>query len=76
RTGSYFGVWAFVTKANLALAAGLALPIVSALGYAVGKSDSNLAALTYAYTLFPCALKLCALALLWKFKTLFDERLP
>lgn len=76
RTGSYFGVWAFVTKANLALAAGLALPIVSALGYAVGKSESNLAALTYAYTLFPCALKLCALALLWRFRSLFDERTP
>ncbi len=73
RTGSYFGVWAFVTKANLALAAGLALPIVSALGYAVGKPESNVAALTYAYTLFPCALKLCALALLWKYKDTFRE---
>ncbi|MGL5002553.1 MAG: MFS transporter, partial [Casimicrobium sp.] len=73
RTGSYFGVWAFVTKANLALAAGLALPIVSALGYQVGKAESNLSALTYAYTLFPCALKLCALALLWKFRDSFKE---
>jgi glycoside/pentoside/hexuronide:cation symporter, GPH family len=73
RTGSYFGIWAFVTKANLALAAGLALPIVSALGYQVGKTESNLSALTYAYTLFPCALKLCALTLLWKYKTLFKE---
>jgi glycoside/pentoside/hexuronide:cation symporter, GPH family len=73
RTGSYFGVWAFVTKANLALAAGLALPIVSALGYQVGKAESNLAALTYAYTLIPCALKLCALALLWKYKAVFDD---
>lgn len=76
RTGSYFGVWAFVTKANLALAAGLALPIVSALGYQVGKSESNLSALTYAYTLFPCALKLGALALLWKYSAAFDERIP
>jgi glycoside/pentoside/hexuronide:cation symporter, GPH family len=73
RTGSYFGIWAFVTKANLALAAGLALPIVSALGYQVGKTESNLNALTYAYTLFPCALKLCALVLLWKFKALLRE---
>jgi glycoside/pentoside/hexuronide:cation symporter, GPH family len=76
RTGSYFGVWAFVTKANLALAAGLALPIVSALGYQVGGTESNLAALTYAYTLFPCALKLCALALLWKYRAALDERIP
>lgn len=74
RTGSYFGIWAFVTKANLALAAGLALPIVSGLGYQVGKAESNLSALTYAYTLFPCALKLCALGLLWKYKSNFDEK--
>jgi glycoside/pentoside/hexuronide:cation symporter, GPH family len=74
RTGSYFGIWAFATKANLALAAGLALPIVSALGYQVSNPNSNLAALTYAYTLFPCALKLCALALLWKHKSIFSEK--
>jgi glycoside/pentoside/hexuronide:cation symporter, GPH family len=72
-TGSYFGIWAFVTKANLALAAGVALPVVSWLGYTVGDSKSNVAALTYAYTLLPCALKLCALALLWKYRHLLKE---
>jgi glycoside/pentoside/hexuronide:cation symporter, GPH family len=73
QTGSYFGIWAFVTKANLALAAGLALPIVSWLGYKVGDSQSNTIALTYAYTLLPCALKLCALALLWNYRKLLKE---
>ncbi len=66
QTGSYFGIWTFATKANLALAAGLALPIVSAFGYRAGEPTSNIAALTLAYTVLPCALKLAALALLWK----------
>ncbi len=66
RTGSYFGIWTFATKANLALAAGLALPIVSAFGYRSGEPSSNVAALTLAYTVLPCLLKLAALTLLWK----------
>ena len=66
QTGSYFGIWTFATKANLALAAGLALPIVSAFGYRAGEPASNIAALTLAYTVLPCVLKLAALALLWK----------
>ena len=66
QTGSYFGVWTFATKANLALAAGLALPVVSAFGYRSGEPASNVAALTLAYTVLPCVLKLAALALLWK----------
>ena len=71
QTGSYFGIWTFATKANLALAAGLALPVISAFGYRSGEPASNVAALTLAYTLLPCALKLCALALLWKIHTRF-----
>lgn len=66
QTGSYFGIWTFATKANLALAAGLALPMVSAFGYRSGEPASNVAALTLAYTVLPCILKLAALALLWK----------
>lgn len=65
RTGSYFGIWTFATKANLALAAGLALPVVSAFGYRAGEPTSSVMALTLAYTVLPCILKLCALALLW-----------
>jgi Na+/melibiose symporter-like transporter len=66
QTGSYFGIWTFATKANLALAAGLALPVVSAFGYRSGEPTSNVTALTLAYTVLPCVLKLAALALLWK----------
>ena len=66
QTGGYFGVWTFAMKANLALAAGLALPLVGAFGYRAGEPTSNIAALSMAYTVLPCLLKLAALALLWK----------
>ena len=63
--GAYFGWWNFATKLNLALAAGLALPVLQALGYAPGARDAAaLDALTLAYCLLPCALKLAAAALL------------
>ena len=63
--GSYFGWWNFATKLNLALAAGLALPVLGALGYTPGTRDETaLATLTWAYCLLPCALKLLAAGLL------------
>jgi Na+/melibiose symporter-like transporter len=63
--GAYFGWWNFAVKLNLALAAGLALPLLALLGYTPGARDeSALHALTLAYCLLPCALKLAAAALL------------
>ena len=63
--GAYFGWWNFATKLNLALAAGLALPVLQAFGYAPGSRDpAALTALTLAYCALPCALKLMAAALL------------
>ena len=38
--GAYFGLWNFANKMNLALAAGLALPVLEALGYAPGARDA------------------------------------
>ena len=65
--GAYFGWWNFATKLNLALAAGLALPLLAAFGYAPGaRDDAALSALTLAYCLLPCALKLLAALLLWR----------
>jgi GPH family glycoside/pentoside/hexuronide:cation symporter len=64
--GAYFGWWNFATKLNLALAAGLALPLLGAFGYAPGARDAGaLQALALAYGLLPCALKLLAAALLY-----------
>jgi glycoside/pentoside/hexuronide:cation symporter, GPH family len=64
--GAYFGWWNFATKLNLALAAGLALPLLALFGYAPGARDgAALQALTLAYCVLPCGLKLLAAGLLW-----------
>ena len=62
---AYFGWWNFASKLNLALAAGLALPLLGWLGYAPGeRSAAGLALLSACYCLLPCVLKaLAALAL-------------
>ncbi len=64
--GAYFGWWNFATKLNLALAAGLALPILGVLGYVPGTRDAAaLNLLTWAYCLLPCMLKLFAAGFLY-----------
>ena len=66
--GAYFGWWNFATKLNLALAAGLALPLLGVFGYAPGVRDAGaLDALVIAYCVLPCALKLAAAAGLYFF---------
>ena len=61
REGAYFGWWSFATKLNLAMAAGLALPLLALFGYEPGARDpAALQTLTIAYCLLPCALKLFA----------------
>lgn len=64
--GAYFGWWAFASKLNLALAAGLSLPALGALGYRPGSTDPDaLAMLTLAYCVLPCFLKSVAALLLY-----------
>jgi Na+/melibiose symporter-like transporter len=61
REGAYFGWWSFAAKLNLALAAGLALPLLAWFGYTPGARDAEaLWTLTVAYCLLPCVLKLLA----------------
>ncbi len=65
RGGTWFGLWNLVTKASLALAAGLALPLLAWLGYRTGASDAQgLEALAWVYGALPLAFKAGALALL------------
>jgi len=69
RAGACFGWWSFVTKANLALAAGLALPLLALLGYLPGARDTDaLAGLAAVYAGLPVVLKLAAVALLWRWQ--------
>jgi Na+/melibiose symporter-like transporter len=59
--GAYYGWWNFATKLNMALAAGLALPLLDVFGYTPGARDPQaLQALVIAYCVLPCALKLIA----------------
>lgn len=67
QAGACFGVWNFVAKLNLALAAGLALPLLAALGYVPGSGQGQ-AALTVAYAVFPLACKALAASLLWRWR--------
>ena len=67
REGAYFGLWSWITKLNLALAAGIALPLLELLGYVPGNTDTNgTHALVIAYAVLPCVLKAAAAVLLWR----------
>lgn len=67
REGAYFGVWNFTTKFNLAAAAGLALPLLSYLGYEPGVTQvaGSALALPMVYAALPSVLKLLAAMLLF-----------
>ena len=59
--GAYFGWWNFATKLNLALAAGLTLPLLALMGYTPGTQQPQaLTALTFVYCLVPIAIKVVA----------------
>lgn len=61
-----FGLWSFMAKLALAIAAAIALPLLDVAGYTPGgpNPETALSALTFAYAVLPCILKLLAIALL------------
>lgn len=65
--GAYFGLWSLATKMNLALSAGIALPLLQAFGYAPRSDNAaeSLLVLAGVYALLPCALKAMAAAALF-----------
>ena len=62
-----FGLWSFVNKFTLALAAIVILPALETAGYVAGgeSPDAALRLLALFYAGLPCVLKLVALAFLW-----------
>ena len=67
-TGAYFGLWTLATKLNLALAAGIALPLLGLFGYAPGSRDpAAVSALALVYAAVPSALKIGAAVALARF---------
>lgn len=63
-TGLYFGVWALIAKLSLAVAAGVALPLLSVLGYVPGQ-PSTATALSHLYAVLPVVIKLAAAVVLF-----------
>ncbi len=67
-----FGLWSFVSKFTLALAAAILLPALDGAGYvspAEGQSpDEAIDLLRWLYAGVPCVLKLAAIFLLWRTK--------
>lgn len=71
RSGLYFAAWGLTTKLSLALAVGLAFPLLGAFGFEAGagpaQGSTPLMALAMIYALVPVCLKLSAIALMWNF---------
>jgi Na+/melibiose symporter-like transporter len=63
--GAYFGLWQMLDKLNLALAAGITLPLLAGFGYQPGAAQPAQGALSLMYALVPCAIKLVAAGCLW-----------
>ena len=71
RSGVYFAAWSLATKLSLALAVGIAFPLLDRVGFQAGggpgQDATALSALVVIYALVPVALKLGAIAIMWTF---------
>jgi Na+/melibiose symporter-like transporter len=70
RSGLYFAAWGLATKLALALAVGVAFPLLGMAGFDPGaglRTEGGLAMLGILYAGLPIALKLAAIALMWNF---------
>jgi glycoside/pentoside/hexuronide:cation symporter, GPH family len=76
RSGVYLAIWGLATKLALALAVGIAFPILAMAGYDPGagiRTETGVLALALLYAAVPVALKLIAVAMMWRFP--LDARL-
>jgi GPH family glycoside/pentoside/hexuronide:cation symporter len=67
QAGAYFGWWNLVAKLNLALAAGLSLPLLDLVGYRPGVAEAT-RGLAAVYCLLPLLFKTIAAALAWRWR--------
>lgn len=69
RTGLYFAIWGMVTKLALALAVGIAFPILDGAGFVDGADNTPQALLVLAllYALLPVILKAAAIVLMRRY---------
>jgi Na+/melibiose symporter-like transporter len=69
RTGLFFAIWSMATKLSLALAVGLAFPVLDLLGFQASGDNSHaaLTGLAVLYGLVPVVIKLAVTALVWNF---------
>ena len=76
RTGLFFALWSMATKLSLALAIGIAFPVLDLIGYQAGGENTPTALLGLAmlYGLLPVLIKLAATALVWRFPIDAEEQ--
>lgn len=70
RAGIYFALWSMATKLPLALAVGVAFPVLAMLGFDPGVgavTAAGLSALAMIYAWVPSVLKLAAVAIVWRY---------
>ena len=69
RTGVLFALWNMTNKLAMALAAGIALPILGAFGLTNGGDENSAAliALVMIYAVLPIVLKAGAIGMMWRF---------
>ncbi len=69
RTGLYFALWGMVTKLALALAVGIAFPLLDLAGFADGEANDPAALWTLIglYSLAPVIFKAIAIVLMWRY---------
>lgn len=69
RAGLYFGLWGMATKLSMALAVGVALPLLQFSGFsqAGGNTSATLLVLALLYGGVPVLIKLCVVAWVWNF---------
>jgi Na+/melibiose symporter-like transporter len=67
RAGLFFSLWSMATKLSLALAVGVAFPLLDVFGFVPGPDNDPLAllALTVIYAVVPTVLKVVAIFVVW-----------